>query len=74
MKLEISYKKETGKYINTWRLNTTLNNDGLTRSRKTSKVLKTNENTVTQNVWDIALLTEIHSSTGLFHETRKILK
>ena len=47
MKLEINYRKKTGKITNTWRLNNTLlNNQEITEEIKEEikKSLETNEN------------------------------
>ena len=57
MRLDINYKKETVRNINTWRLNNTfLNNQQVTEEikREIKKFLETNdnENTTTQNLWD----------------------
>ena len=54
MKLEINYKKKTGKYANAWRLNTMLlNNEWVINEIKEEikRYLETNENenTMTQN-------------------------
>ena len=56
MKLEINYKKKTGKYTNTWKLNNKLlNNKGINNEIKEEikRYLETNENeNTTQNLWD----------------------
>ena len=59
MRLDINYRKKPVKNTNTWRLNNALlNNQGITEAIKEEikKYLETNdnENTMTQNVWDIA--------------------
>ena len=59
MKLEINYKKKTGKFTNMWRLNNRLlNNQRVNKEikRDIQKGLETNENgnTIYQNLWDEA--------------------
>ena len=59
MRLDINYRKKSVKNINTWRLNNTLlNNQEITEEIKEEirKYLETNdnENTMTQNLWDVA--------------------
>ncbi|XP_057553124.1 protein O-mannose kinase isoform X2 [Hippopotamus amphibius kiboko] len=59
MRLEINYRKKTVKSINTWRLNNTLlNNQEITEEIKEEikKYLETKdkENTMIQNLWDVA--------------------
>ena len=59
MRLEISYRKNTVKDTNTWKLNSALlNNQEITEEIKEEikKYLETNdnENTTTQNIWDAA--------------------
>ena len=59
MRLDINYKKKTVRNINTWRLdNMFLNNQQVTQEikREIKKLLETNdnENTTTQNLWDVA--------------------
>ena len=59
MRLDITYKKNTVRNTNTWRLNNTfLNNQQVTEEikREIKKFLETNdnENTRTQNLWDSA--------------------
>ena len=59
MRLEINYKKKSVRNTNTWRLNNTLlNNQEITEEIKEEikKYLETNdnENTTTQNLWDVA--------------------
>ena len=59
MKLEINYKKKTGKNTNAWTLNNMLlNNQEITEEikKEIKKYLETNdnENTMTQNLWDAA--------------------
>ena len=58
MRLEISYRKETVKNTNTWRLhNMLLNNQEITKEIKEEikKYLETNnKNTTPQNLWDAA--------------------
>ena len=59
MILDTSYKKKTVRNKNTWRLNNTfLNNQQVTEKSKgkAKKILETcdNENTTTQNLWDVA--------------------
>lgn len=72
MKLEISYKKETGKN-NAWKLNKVLlNNEWVNKIKGKKRYPEINENTGTPNLWDTTLLREIHSNTGPPHETGKI--
>ena len=59
MRLDINYRKKSGKNTNTWKLNSTLlNNQEITEEIKEEikKYLETNdnENTTTQNLWDTA--------------------
>ena len=59
MRLDINYGKKSVKNKNTWRLNNTLlNNQEITEEIKEEikKYLETNdnENTMTQNLWDVA--------------------
>ena len=59
MRLDINYRKKTVKHTNTWRLNDSLlNNQEITEEIKVEikKYLETNdnENTMTQNLWDVA--------------------
>ena len=59
MRLEMNYRKKTGKNTNTWRLNSAvLNNQEITEEIKEEikKYIETNdsENTMTQNLWDAA--------------------
>ena len=59
MRLDINYRKKTGKNTNTWGLNNTLlNNQEITEEIKEEikKYLETNdnENTMTQHLWDAA--------------------
>ena len=59
MRLHINYKKKTVRNTNTWRLNNMfLNNQQGTEEmkREIKKFLETNdnENTMTQNLWDVA--------------------
>ena len=59
MRLDINYRKKTVKNANTWRVNNTLlNNQETTEEIKEEmkKYLETNdnENTMTQNLWDVA--------------------
>ena len=59
MRLDINYKKKIVRNTNTWRLNDTLlNNEEITEEIKEEikKYLETNdnENTTTQNLWDVA--------------------
>ena len=59
MRLDISYRKKAVRNTNTWRLNNTLlNNPEITEEIKEEikKYLETNdnENTMTQNLWDLA--------------------
>ena len=59
MKLDINYRKISGKNTNTWMLNNTLlNNQEITEQIKEEikKYLETNDNedTITQNLWDAA--------------------
>ena len=59
MRVEMNYREKTVKNINTWRLNNTLlNNQEITEEIKEEikKYLETNdnENTMTQNLWDVA--------------------
>ena len=79
MRLDINYKKKSGKNTDTWRLNNTLlNNQEITEEIKEEikKYLITNdnENTMTQNLWDAAkaVLREVYSNTILPQETRNI--
>ena len=56
---QINYKRKTEKNINTWRLNNMLlNNQWITKEIKEEieKYLETNENenTMIQNLWDVA--------------------
>lgn len=56
LKLEINNKRKAGKYINTWKLNTLLNNQRVIEEikREIKKFLKTNKNGnwMNQNLWD----------------------
>ena len=57
MKLEINYRKNTGKFFNTWQLdNTLLNNQWYKEEikREIEKFLEINQkgNTTYQNIWD----------------------
>ena len=57
MRLDITYKKNTVRNTNIWRLNNTfLNNQQVTEEikREIKKFLETNDNesTTTQNLWD----------------------
>ena len=59
MRLDTNYKKKDVRNTNTWRLNKTfLNNQQVTEEvkREIKKFLETNdnENTTTQNLWDVA--------------------
>ena len=79
MRLDINYRKKTGKNTNTWRLNNTLlNNKEITEEIKQEikKYLETNDNEsqMTQNLWEIAkaVLREVYSNTILPQETRNI--
>ena len=59
MRLDINYKKKNVRSTNTWRLNSTfLNSQQVTEDikRKIKNFLETNdnENTTTQNLWDVA--------------------
>ena len=59
MRLDINYRKKTVKNANTWRVNNTLlNNQETTEEikKEMKKYLETNdnENTMTQNLWDVA--------------------
>ena len=59
MRLDINYRKKSGKNTNTWRLNNSLlNNQEITEEIKEEikKYLETNDNeiTTTQNLWDAA--------------------
>ena len=59
MRVDTNYKKKTAKNRKTWRLNNTfLNNQQVIREikREIEKILETNdnENTTTQNLWDVA--------------------
>ena len=80
MRLEISYRKKTGKNTNTWRLNNALlNNQEITEEiqEEIRKYLEINDNknTTTQNLWDAAkavLRGKFYSNTILPQETRKI--
>ena len=59
MRLDINYKKKTVRNTNTWRLNNTFpNNQQVTKElkREIKKFLETNdnENTITQNLWEVA--------------------
>ena len=58
MRLDITYKKNTVRNTNTWRLNNTfLNNQQVTEEikREIKKFLETNDNeNTTQNLWDAA--------------------
>ena len=60
MRLEINYREKNVKNTNIWRLNNTLlNNEEITEEIKEEikKYLETNdnENTTTQNLWDVAI-------------------
>ena len=69
MKLEISYKKKTGKFTSIWRLkNMLLNNQGVRRNKKCSEACE-NRKTTYQNLWDAAKSSskrEIHSDKCLY--------
>ena len=71
MRLDINYRKSTVK-------NTLLNNQEITEKIKEEikKFLEinSNENTMTQNLWDAAkaVLREVYNNTVLLQETRKI--
>ena len=55
MRLDINYRKKTVKNTNTWRLNNTLlNNQEITEEIKKCLETNDNENTMTQNLWDVA--------------------
>ena len=59
MRVDINYKKKTVRNTNTWRLNHMfLNNQQLTgdikRENKKFLEINDNENTTTQNLWDVA--------------------
>ena len=59
MRLDINYRKQSVKNTNTWRLNNTLlSNQEINEEIKEEikKYLETNdnENTTTQNLWDVA--------------------
>ena len=59
MRLDLNYRKKTVKNTNTWRLNNTLlNNQEITEvineEIKTYLEKNDNENTMTQNLWDVA--------------------
>ena len=59
MRLDIKYRKKTVKHTNTWRVNNTLLNNGVITEEikgEIKKYLETNDNedTTTQNVWDVA--------------------
>ena len=58
MRLDINYWKKSVKNKNTWGLNNTLLNKKITEELKEEikKYLETNdnENTMTQNLWDVA--------------------
>ena len=59
MRLDINYRKKSVKYTNTWKLNITLlNNQEITEEikKEIKKYLETNdnENTMTENLWDVA--------------------
>ena len=57
MRLDINYRKKTAKNTNTWRLNNMLlNNQEITEEIKEEikKYIETNDNTMTQNLWDAA--------------------
>ena len=58
MRLNINYKEKMVRNTNIWRLNNTfLNNQQVTQEIKREikkKILDTNENTTTQNLWDAA--------------------
>ena len=65
MRLEMNYREKNVKITNTWRLNNTLlNNQEITEEIKgeIKKYLETNdnENTMIQNLWDVA----IHKATA----------
>ena len=54
MRLDINYKKKTVRNTNTWRLNNMfLNNQQVTEEIK-REIKNFNENTTTQNLWDVA--------------------
>lgn len=59
MKLGINNKRKTGKFMNTWKLNSTLLNNQWNKKEIKGKILKfleTNENgnITCQNMWDAA--------------------
>ena len=57
MKLEINYKKKTGKKIpNMWRLNNLILNDHelMKKSKEKLKITKRHEHSIHQNLWDTA--------------------
>ena len=54
VRLDVNYKKKTIKNTNKWRLgNTLLNNQQTTEEIKICKEMNENENTTTQNLWDL---------------------
>ena len=58
VRLDVNNRKKTMKYINIWRLNNTLLNDQqiteeITREIKICIEMNENENTTTQNLWDL---------------------
>ena len=59
MRLDINYRKKFVKNTNTWRLNNTLLNNQVITEEVKEEIKKyletnTNENTMTQNLWDAA--------------------
>ena len=65
MKLEIDNKRETGKFMNPWKLNNTLlNTNRLKKTLKGKQLLKVkNGNTIFQNLCDAAK--GVHSNNCL---------
>ena len=54
VRLDLNYRRKTIKNSNIWRLNNTLlNNQQITEEIKICIEMKENENTTTQNLWDI---------------------
>ena len=59
LSLDINYRKKSVKYTNTWRLNNTLLNNQESTEKIKEEIKKylhtnSNENTMTQNLWDAA--------------------
>ena len=55
MRLDINYTKKTVKNTNTWRIsNIFLNNEQVTEEIKQFLETNDNENTITQNLWEVA--------------------